>query len=96
VENINLLDFVLAELAARKGNWPAIAKAMDPESWESYYSWMTKLAQKRIPDPGVNKIQALADYFRADQAQSRKRDSEHDGARVGDERADVIAAGGTA
>lgn len=65
-----ILEFVLEELDARKGTWPAISKAMEPNAWQSYYSWLTKLAQGRIPDPGVNKIQALADYLRG---VSRKR-----------------------
>lgn len=59
-----ILEFVLAELVVRKGSWPTIAKAMAPDAWQSYYSWMTKLAQGKIPDPGVNKIQELADYLR--------------------------------
>jgi hypothetical protein len=59
-----LLDFVLSELEARKGSWPDIAKAMAPQSWKSYYSWMEKVARGQIPDPGVSKIQELADYFR--------------------------------
>ena len=58
-----LLDSVLEELQARKGAWPEIAKAIEPDSWESYYSWLTKLAQGRIPDPSVNKIQRLSDHF---------------------------------
>lgn len=58
-----LLNYVLYELSARKGEWPAIAKAMQPESWESYYSWLTKFASGKIPDPSVNKVQELADHF---------------------------------
>ncbi len=59
-----ILDFVFDELERRRGTWVDVAKAMDPDSWKSYYSWLTKLAQRKIPDPSVNKIQALADYFR--------------------------------
>jgi len=59
-----MLDFVKQELEARKGRWPDIARAMEPTSWESYYSWMTKLACGAIPDPGVTKVQRLADFFR--------------------------------
>lgn len=59
-----ILDYVLSELQTRKGNWPSIAKAIEPDSWESYYSWLTKFAQGKIPDPSVNKIQRLADHFR--------------------------------
>jgi len=58
-----MFERVLNELQARKGTWPEIAKTIEPDSWESYYSWMTKLATGKIPDPGVNKIQRLADYF---------------------------------
>jgi hypothetical protein len=59
-----LLTFVLSELEARKGQWANIARDIEPDSWESYYSWLNKVAQRRIPDPSVNKIQRLADYFR--------------------------------
>lgn len=54
-----MLVFVLNELECRKGTWPAIAKETELE-----YSWLTKLAQGRIPDPSVNKIQKLANHFR--------------------------------
>ena len=64
MDNETLLAYVLNELESRRGTWPAIAKAVEPDSWESYYSWLTKLAQRRIPDPSVNKIQTLADHFR--------------------------------
>jgi len=59
-----LLQEVLSALEASKGRWPDVAKAIEPDSWKSYYSWLTKLAQGRIPDPSVNKIQRLADHFR--------------------------------
>lgn len=62
-----IFDYVLAQLDARKGRWPDIAKDMRPDAWESYYSWLTKLAQRRIPDPSVNSIQELADKFRAEE-----------------------------
>ena len=60
-----ILPFVLEELDARKGSWPDISKGVCPDGWQSHYSWLTKLAQGRIPDPGVNKIQELADWLRA-------------------------------
>lgn len=68
-----ILEFVLAELDTRKGTWPAIAKDMAGDSWLSYYSWLQKLGQGRIPDPSVNKIQALADYFRGLEEPKRRR-----------------------
>lgn len=54
-----LLPYVVKQLQARKGEWPKIASDTELD-----YSWLTKLAQGRIPDPGVNKIEKLADYFR--------------------------------
>lgn len=62
----NLLDYVQEELQARKGAWPAVARETDLD-----YSWLTKLAQGRIPDPSVNKIQRLADYFREHPVEAR-------------------------
>lgn len=68
MEQLNLLEYVRSQLDARKGrrvgNLADIARELEPDSWESYYSWLTKLANDGIPDPGVNKIQRLADYFR--------------------------------
>lgn len=63
---IPLLDYVIAELEKRRGHYKKIAKKMSPRRWRSYYSWLTKLVQGKIADPGVRKIQALADRFRAD------------------------------
>lgn len=63
-----ILEFVISELKARKGRWPSIAKDMEPDGWQSYYSWLTKLAQGQIPDPSVNRIQRLADHFRQQEA----------------------------
>lgn len=59
-----ILEFVLQQLEARRGTWREIARLLEPDDTDSYYSWLTKVAQGRIPDPSVNKIQRLADYFR--------------------------------
>lgn len=65
MNDLPLLNYVLLELNARKGKWPEIARHMHPKKPTSYYSWMSKLTQDGvIDDPGVKKIQALADYFR--------------------------------
>ena len=53
-----LLSLVLAGLQERKGDWPSIVEQTGLE-----YSWLTKLAQGKISDPGVKKIQKLADYM---------------------------------
>ena len=54
----NLLEQTLDELARRRGQWPAICRATGLD-----YDWLTKLAQGRIADPGVRKIQRLSDFF---------------------------------
>ena len=56
-----MLQTVLSELASRKGTWRELARVMDPVTPESYYSWLTKLAQGVIREPSVNKIQRLFD-----------------------------------
>jgi transcriptional regulator with XRE-family HTH domain len=57
-----LLDSVLAGLQAHKGRWPDLAERAGVD-----YSWLTKLAQGRINDPGIQKIQRLADAMARDQ-----------------------------
>lgn len=53
-----LLESVSTELHARKGDWPQICTATGLSYW-----WITKFAQGRIKNPGIKKIQSLADYF---------------------------------
>jgi len=55
-----MLEFVLAELARRKGRLPDICAAVEGID----YSWLAKLTQGRIKDPSVNKIQMLYDHFK--------------------------------
>lgn len=57
---MDMLTYVIEELRARKGQWPAICKATDID-----YSWLSKLSRGDIPEPGVRKVQRLADYFRS-------------------------------
>lgn len=54
----DLLKQTLSLLAERKGQWPAICRATGLD-----YDWLTKLAQGRISDPGVRKIQQLHDHL---------------------------------
>lgn len=61
-----MLTVVLETLAARKGQWREISRQIDPVSPDSYYSWLTKLAQGTIREPSVNKIQRLYDFFRSE------------------------------
>jgi transcriptional regulator with XRE-family HTH domain len=59
----SLLASVLAGLQEHKGRWPDLARAAGVE-----YSWLTKLAQGRISDPGIQKIQRLADAMGRERA----------------------------
>lgn len=54
-----MLDYVLRQLDASKGQFREISKDADVP-----YSTLVKIAQRVTPNPGVNSIQALADYFR--------------------------------
>lgn len=54
----DLLQQTLDELARRRGQWPAICRSTGLD-----YDWLTKLAQGRIADPGVRKIQRLSNFF---------------------------------
>ena len=54
-------DYVLGQLAARRGEWPAIARRSSVG-----YQWMTKLMAGKFADPGVHKIERLYAVLRAD------------------------------
>jgi hypothetical protein len=70
----DLLTPTLAELAARRGQWPSICRATGLD-----YDWLTKLAQGRISDPGVRKIQRLAVYFASSTPMAAPQPTEHGG-----------------
>lgn len=54
----SLLEYVLRRLAETKGQHKTIAAASGVP-----YSTLTKIVQGVIGNPGINHIQALADYF---------------------------------
>jgi len=56
---MNIYSFVQNSLKSSKGNWRVVCADTGLD-----YSWLTKLAQGRIPNPSVHKIQTLADYFK--------------------------------
>ena len=58
--NKPIYTFVLEELAARKGEWPVIAR----ESGVSY-STLCKVAQRHMKTPSVQIVQKLYDYLHA-------------------------------
>ena len=55
----SLHQFVLSELQAAKGRWPAVA-----EKAEVSLRTIQKIASGEIKDPGVSHIEKLAKYFR--------------------------------
>lgn len=54
-----LLDYVLAKLDARKGQWPQIAEASGVP-----YRTIEKIGKRKVYDPHVRKIEVLAAFFR--------------------------------
>lgn len=66
---MNLLKDVIDALNARKGDWPAIAVQADVS-----YSWLTKLAQRKIPNPGVRTIERLYQVLLPEQFDKRQAD----------------------
>ena len=56
-------EFVMGKLAESKGNWREVSLDADVP-----YDTLTKIAQRKIKDPGVGHIQKLANYFRAREA----------------------------
>jgi predicted metal-dependent HD superfamily phosphohydrolase len=62
----NFLDRTLALLRARRGEWPAICRATRLD-----YSWLSKLAQGQIHDPGIRRLQVLHDYLVAQPSDAR-------------------------
>lgn len=51
---------IRAALARRKGEWPTLCQRTGLSYW-----WLTKLAQGRIAEPGLGKIERLQKYFLA-------------------------------
>ena len=58
--NEQILPYVLQRLDTNKGQLRQIAKATGVP-----YSTVSKIAQRVTPNPGVQSVQALADYFRS-------------------------------
>jgi len=54
----NIYDFVIAKLAEAKGHWTEVAVGSKISK-----RTIEKIARKEIKNPGIQNIQALADYF---------------------------------
>ena len=57
---INLHKFVLTKLSAREVPWTKVARDTDMS-----YETLKKIASGRTPNPGVQHVQKLANYFHA-------------------------------
>lgn len=58
-----MLEEVIAYLETMRGHWPRISRETGLT-----YDWLARVAQGRIPDPGVRKIQVLHDYAKQNPA----------------------------
>jgi len=61
MENDSLLSYVLAKLDKSKGRHREIATKCGVA-----YTTVRNIAQRVTPNPGVQSVQALADFFRED------------------------------
>lgn len=59
---------VRAALDGRKGDWPAVAQGADVS-----YSWLTKFAANRIPNPSYGSLVRLRDFLKTGRPQVRGR-----------------------
>jgi transcriptional regulator with XRE-family HTH domain len=59
----SMLDYVLDQLSRCKGQWPKVAEDTGVSK-----RTLEKIADGSIEDPGVLKIQKLAEYFRRQSA----------------------------
>lgn len=55
---MNILSFIQDYLETQRGSWPKIA-----EEAGVTYTWITKVAQGAIANPGIRDIQKLLDHI---------------------------------
>lgn len=55
----SIYQYVLDQLEASKGHWPAVASATGMSR-----RTIEKIARQEVRDPGVSRIEKLAGYFR--------------------------------
>ena len=63
----SLFDRVKRHLAETRGRWPEVAEGSGVP-----ISTLRKIAQGRISDPAVGKVQAIADYFQRKECNDRR------------------------
>lgn len=55
---MDTIQIIKDRLESSKGTWPSVCEQTGLD-----YSWLTKFAQGKIPNPGYAKVSALADHF---------------------------------
>ena len=55
---MDTIQIIKDRLEGSKGTWPVVCEKTGLD-----YSWLTKFAQGKIPNPGYAKVFALAEYF---------------------------------
>ena len=55
---MDILTKIKDYLEAHRGSWPQIAADAGVS-----YSWLTKLVQGQIPNPGIRDVQKVLDYI---------------------------------
>jgi hypothetical protein len=58
-----MLDYVKEQLEAHRGEWPVISVGAGVP-----YFTITNIVQGKVLDPRISTVQALYDYFRAEEA----------------------------
>ena len=56
---MSIHNYVLTQLSASKGNWPAVARATGVS-----YRTLKKIATREIENPRVANLELLANYFK--------------------------------
>jgi len=64
MRNTSLLDFVVEQLDARRGNW---AQVVDGSGVPM--STLERIANRKTLNPGIRHVEALAGYFRSTRRQ---------------------------
>lgn len=55
---MNSIESIRERLNACKGTWPKVCEDTGLD-----YSWLTKFAQGKIPNPGYTKVSVLSKHF---------------------------------
>lgn len=66
------IETLRQRLAAQKGDWPRLCAETGLTYW-----WLTKFAQGRIAEPGLSKIERLAEWLSGAEAPKTVQVADH-------------------